>query len=139
MEPSSRPQRVSRALCLLGGFDDAEYATYLQRRQDLYKSSQLCERTKTMLTRKEKDFKVKVLLTQKQSKKRRGGVREKLQERDKQIQEKMAAEKVEQPSCSKSLDELVMRRKISPAISIVNPLVINLIRLKKRRKYIKIF
>lgn len=92
-----------------------------------------------MLTRKEKDFKVKVLLTQKQSKKRRGGVREKLQERDKQIQEKMAAEKVEQPSCSKSLDELVMRRKISPAISIVNPLVINLIRLKKRRKYIKIF
>ena len=51
----------------------------------------------------------------------------------------MAATKAEQPACSKSLDELVLRRKISPAISIVNPLVLNLIRLKKRRKYIKIF
>jgi hypothetical protein len=51
----------------------------------------------------------------------------------------MAAAKTEQPSCSKSLDELVLRRKISPAISIVNPRVLNLIRLKKRRKYIKIF
>ena len=65
LEPSSRPQRVNRALCLLSGFDDAEYATYMQRRQDLYKSSQLCEKTKSMLIRKEKEFKVKVLMTQK--------------------------------------------------------------------------
>ena len=53
---------MPRALCLLGGFDDAEYAGFMQRRQDLFKSSQLCERTRAALTRKEKDFKVKLLL-----------------------------------------------------------------------------
>jgi hypothetical protein len=61
-EPGSRPQRVPRALCLLGGFDDAEYGSFMLRRQDLFKSSQACERARAVLTRKEKDVKVKLVM-----------------------------------------------------------------------------
>ena len=70
MDETERPQRIQRALCLLSGYEDADYSQMQLQKQESFKTAQAYERIKSIVEKKEKDFQIKLSLNAKG--KRRG-------------------------------------------------------------------
>ena len=111
---------MHKGVKLLSGFDDAEITELNARQVKAFKDSQAYEKAQAALERREKDLGLKLLI---RKRKQRNGVFEK----QRALEAGSVAAKLSIP------------RKIYPATSIRNPQLLNNIRIRKKRKYVRKF
>lgn len=111
---------MHKGVKLLSGFDDAEITELNAKQVKAFKDSQAYEKAQAALERREKDLGLKLLI---RKRKQRNGVFEK----QRALEAGSVAAKLSIP------------RKIYPATSIRNPQLLNNIRIRKKRKYVRKF
>lgn len=140
-EEPARPMRYQRISQLMNCYDDDEYHCLFQRQQDQFKCYQNLDRTTSQLMKKEKQLLLKNVLHSKVKRVKKTSVDEDQSEEALQEPEDIAVkplvyQQVKQDFQNSLIEHYTENKKIYPTFSVLNPMLLNTIRLSKRKKYI---
>ena len=140
-EEPFRPMRYQRIAQLMNCYDDEEFTTLFTRYQDQFKCWQNMDRTTSQLIKKEKQLQLKNVLHSKVKRAKKASVHDMSQDEalhePKNIAVKLLSYKEIKDELQNSLMEHYMAtKKIYPTFSVLNPMLLNQIRVSKRKKYI---